>query len=118
MGGLSITLASVAGTILVAALGIVTAKVSAKTQREANSDNRTDKLLASQREDFNTILAPLERRVSKAEERIGTLEGEVEREKVRSRRAINYIRELLRWARQQPGHDSAPPIPEELINEI
>ncbi|MFI5778147.1 hypothetical protein [Nocardia sp. NPDC051570] len=75
-------------------------------------------LLDAQRADFESIVKPLRDDVDNLRKEVRELHSVIDALRARYRLAVDYIRQLLAWARTQPGSESAPPPPQLIADEV
>ncbi|WP_280273365.1 hypothetical protein [Nocardia wallacei] len=87
-------------------------------ERERLADERLKTLLDSQRADFESIVQPLRDDVDALRNEVRDLHNVIDALRARYRVALDYVRQLLAWARSRPDADSIPQVPLTIADEV
>ncbi|WP_067565779.1 hypothetical protein [Nocardia acidivorans] len=87
-------------------------------ERQRVDDERLKILLDAQRADFESIVQPLRDDVDSLRREVRELHSVIDALRARYRLALDYVRELLAWARRQPEAESAPTPPQLIADEV
>ncbi|MGV9662569.1 hypothetical protein [Nocardia niigatensis] len=81
-------------------------------------DERLKMMLDAQRADFESIVKPLRDDVDTLRREVRELHSVIDALRARYRLALDYVRQLLAWARRQPDGDTAPTPPQLIADEV
>ncbi len=101
-----------------AAIEARNASADDEIDRERLADERMAKMLNSQRADFEAIVQPLRDDVNVLRQEVRELHGVIDALRARYRVAIDYVRQLLSWARARSDGDTVPAIPQTIADEV
>ncbi|MCU1647100.1 MAG: hypothetical protein JWN03_7375 [Nocardia sp.] len=94
------------------------AKADDDIERERLDGERLKMLLDAQRADFESIVKPLRDDVDSLRREVRELHDVIDALRARYRLAVDYVRELLSWARRQPAAETAPIPPQLIADEV
>ncbi|WP_039823257.1 hypothetical protein [Nocardia testacea] len=95
-----------------------TAVADDEIERERLADERLRSMLDSQRADFEAIVQPLRDDVDVLRREVRELHSVIDALRARYRIALDYVRQLLSWARTRPDADTMPAVPQSIADEV
>lgn len=113
------------GPILTFVAGIYVARQKARAdgvddRREDTTANdaRWAAMLDSQRKDFDLILEPIRTELAGVKREVAEVRSELNIVRRVKDAAVDYARQLLTWARLVAPHETPPPVPALLADEV